>query len=45
LRRGRLGGRLGSGVTEEGEVVAARGHGMAALGLRRGLRSRPRRRR
>lgn len=50
-RRGRLGGRLGSGVgvvTEEAEVVVARGHGMAleaALGLRRGLRSRPRRRR
>lgn len=51
LRRGRLGGRLGSGVgvvAEEAEVVVAGGHGMAlvaALGLRRGLRSRPRRRR
>lgn len=55
-RRGLLGGggcgrgscRLVGVVTEEAEVVVAGGHGwprVAALGLRRGLRSQPRRRR
>jgi hypothetical protein len=40
--------RLVGVVTEEAEVVVAGGHGwprVAALGLRRGLRSQPRRRR